>query len=243
MTPGLTALRLAWREGGLRGPVLFALAAWAGLVLWDVNAGGPPCGGTHHATATGLSGRCVATASFELMLMVAAMMTPLVAPIFNHVWRSSLAHRRPDSLAAVALGYGACWMAAGAVLVPAAATWGRSWSAALATLALSVAWSCSPAAQYARNRCHRVRGISPFGLAADRDSFVQGVMTGAPCVLACWPWMLVPMAVPAGHHAAAVAVTLLLFLERLARPRSPAWRSPPALEALRLLGPRSTTVS
>lgn len=238
MTPGLTTLWLAWREGGLRRPVLVAVTAGGFSAFWVGPAAADHCGGHGHASGGMLQAQCASFALFEWMLMVAAMMTPLIVPTLNHVWHSSLAHRRFDSLVAIGLGYGACWAVAGIVLMPAAAALGQGWGAAFAILALAVAWSCSPIAQYARNRCHRVRGINPFGLAADRDSFVQGVVAGGPCVLACWPWMLVPMAAPGGHLALTAAVTLVLFLERLAEPRRPAWRAPAAVETIRLLLPR-----
>jgi len=234
MSPGLTGLRLAWREGGLRGPVLIALGASLLLGAGAVPGGAGRCGGGHHAAA---GPACAPLLLAEWLVMVAAMMTPLLVPTVNHVWRSSLRHRRADALLALGAGYGLCWAAAGLVLLPVATTIGHGWITAAALFASALAWSCSPVAQYARNRCHRVRGIDPFGLAADRDSFVQGAMAGGPCVLACWPWMLVPMSAPAGHAALTAAVTLILFLERLAAPRAPSWRPPPASETLRLLFP------
>jgi len=240
MSPGLSALQLAWRRGGLRGPVLVALGAWLLLAYLEGRGQGARCGGGHHHAAAG-GGPCASLGLIDWLLMVAAMMTPLLVPIINHVWRSSLARRRFDSLLALGLGYGACWAAAGAVLIPAAAALGQGWPTAAAIAAASVAWSCSPIAQYARNRCHRVRGIHPFGWAADRDSLAQGAMAGGPCVLACWPWMLVPMSVPVGHAGVTLAVTLFLFLERLGEPRKPAWRVSPALTTLRLLIPRRTS--
>jgi len=237
VTPGLVALRLAWSRGGLRGPVLIALAALLASAYWETRSQGYGSG-HHHAVAGGL--QCASIGLFEWMLMVVAMMTPLLVPTINHVWHSSLARRRFDALLALGLGYGVCWALAGMLLMPVAALWGQGWTRAFAVLAASIAWSCSPISQYARNRCHRVRGIHPFGLAADRDSFVQGLAAGAPCVLACWPWMLVPMSVPAGHAVLTLAVTLVLFLERLDEPRKPAWRTAPALTVLRLLSPRWT---
>jgi predicted metal-binding membrane protein len=245
MSPGLTALRLAWRDGGVRGAVSVAAGAWLLLYLWRPSAGPGPCPGGHHGAATAAH-HGAATAGFhctsvllsDWMLMVAAMMAPLLVPMVNHVWRSSLPRRRFDSLLALAAGYGLCWAAVGILLMPVSATIGQSWFAAAALGATGLAWSSSPIAQYARNRCHRLRGIDPFGIAADRDSFLQGVMAGGPCVLACWPWMLLPMSAPKFHLALALAVTAVLFLERLAKSKRPAWRAPPVLETLALLAPR-----
>lgn len=170
--------------------------------------------------------------------MVAAMMPPLVVPALNHVLRSSFKDRRADTVLCFALGYASVWAVAGIPLVPLMTGLGRllpGWSACLVLLGVAIAWGSSPLAQFARNRCHRLRGINPFGLAADRDSFLQGLTTGLPCALACWPWMLVPMAAPANGLPLMAAVTIVLFLESLAPPRLPLWRSPPAIETLGLI--------
>lgn len=239
MTPGLQGLRLAWREGGLRWPVGVAVAALALSALWAPHGhGAEACAAHMHAGHAGAAAQCPSSVMRGWMLMVAAMMPPLLVPAINHVLRSSFRDRRVDTVLSFALGYVAVWGAASIPLVPVLAIVGRflpGWSGCLVLLGVAIAWGSSPLAQFARNRCHRLRGINPFGLAADRDAFLQGLTTGVPCVLACWPWMLVPMSAPANGLALMALVTIFLFLESLAPPKPPSWQSPPAIRMLGLV--------
>ncbi|VVB48379.1 Putative metal-binding membrane protein (fragment) [Beijerinckiaceae bacterium RH AL1] len=102
-------------------------------------------------------------------------------------------------------------------------------------IGLALLWSASPVAQASRNRCHRLRPIAPFGPNTLRDAVVQGATSGAACVGACWPWMLVPAAAGGAHLAAMVLVTLLLLLERMAPAAPPHWRWPPAVSMVAAL--------
>jgi predicted metal-binding membrane protein len=172
------------------------------------------------------------------LLMMTAMMPPLLAQPVVHIWVSTFKVRRPRALALFGFGYAAVWLAAGGVLVPAAVAlrvFVPETSASLTFLALAFLWSSSPAAQVARNRCHRVRRISAFGMAADRDCFLQGLMSGASCTATCWLWMLVPMTMGSLHPVAMAAITYLLFLERIAPPKRPVWQLPPSLKILSAL--------
>jgi predicted metal-binding membrane protein len=164
----------------------------------------------------------------EWLIMLIAMMSPLLAQPVTHVWRSSLVARRPRALILFALAYAMVWLTAAGVLVPCAMMLrlGMPDAAPIVAVALAIGWSGSPYAQLSRNRCHRSQGIGAFGRSADRDCLRQGVATGLACVGTCWPWMLVPMMLDAGHAAAMVAVSLVLFLERLAPPAPAAWRLP-----------------
>jgi predicted metal-binding membrane protein len=170
------------------------------------------------------------------LLMVAAMMPPLLGQPVNHVRTSSFPRRRARALACFGLGYALVWLAAGALLIP--LTIGLriaapGWQASVIALTAAVLWSCSPAAQTARNRCHRLRRIGAFGWAADRDCVKQGILTGTACAAACWTWMLIPLTVERLHLPAMLAVSIALFLERLAPPGTAIWRSPPATAVLR----------
>jgi predicted metal-binding membrane protein len=185
------------------------------------------------------------TAVSAWLLMVAAMMPPLLVQPVGHVWVSTFNTRRPRALAVFGLGYAVVWFAAGTMLVPAAVllrVLASETIASLASLALALIWSSSPAAQLARNRCHRVRRIGAFGFAADRDCFLQGVTNGVPCAAACWPWMLMPMVTGALHLVVMSAITYLLFLERLAPPRRPVWQLPPSFSTLAALIRRQKVV-
>jgi hypothetical protein len=169
------------------------------------------------------------------LLMVAAMMPPLLGQPINHVWTLSFRDRRPRALACFGLGYALVWLAAGTSLIPltiALRIAAPGWKASVIALAAAVLWSCSPAAQRARNRCHRLRRIGAFGWAADRDCFKQGILTGMPCAAACWAWMLIPLTIEGFHFPAMLAVSMALFLERIGPPSSARWRSPPAMAVL-----------
>ncbi len=165
------------------------------------------------------------------LLMLTAMMPPLLGQPVNHVWNSSFSHRRARALAWFGLGYTAVWFALGALLVPLTIYLrmaASGWRAAALAIFVAVLWSCSPAAQAARNRCHRLGRIGAFGWPADRDCIKQGLATGIACAAACWPWMIVPLTIDRFHLAVMLAVSVTLFLERLAPPGSPRWRWPPA---------------
>lgn len=165
--------------------------------------------------------------------MVVAMMPPLVSQPVSHVWQASFRARRARAVALLGLGYAATWMTAGLALVPTAVVLVAKLpdaAAAPVAILMAVVWSASPPAQAARNRCHRVRRIGAFGRAADWDCLAQGVSTGGACVVACWPWMIVPMTLDGLHVPAMIAVTVILFAERLSPAGPVRWRIPPAWE-------------
>jgi len=195
------------------------------------------------AIAIGLWSPTVLAAAW--LVMIVAMMPPLLAQPVDHILRSSPRHRRRRSLFLFSLSYAAMWCAAGLLLVPAAIVLRLVlpglWAPLAATL-LALAWSASPLAQAARNRCHRVRRIGAFGAAADRDCLRYGLSTGIACTTVCWPWMLVPIAFDAGHLPAMVLVTVLLFADRTAPPAKACWRVPPAFPVLAVLGRRQKVV-
>jgi predicted metal-binding membrane protein len=171
---------------------------------------------------------------FAWLLMLVAMMPPLLVQPVVHIWHSSLAARRSRALALFAFGYASVWVAAGGLLIPGAVMLriAAPGGGAAVAVAIAIVWSCSPAAQAARNRCHRVYRLAPFGLVADRDCLGHGARTGLACAAACWPWMLVPMTIHSFHVGTMLVAALVLFAERLAPSRPPRWQWPPALEVL-----------
>lgn len=174
------------------------------------------------------------------LVMLMAMMPPLVAMPVAHVWRSSLAGRRPQALALFGLGYAMVWFSVGVLLIPAMIILRLvmpGTGVEMVALVFAVAWNCSPAAQAARNRCHRLHRIGAFGRSADRECLAHGMMSGAACVSACWPWMLATMMFDSGHLIVMAAVTLVLFAERIAPPGRCKWQLPPALSVLWALRP------
>ncbi|MEA2800833.1 MAG: hypothetical protein QOE49_928 [Rhodospirillaceae bacterium] len=167
-----------------------------------------------------------------LVMLLAMMPLSLARPIL-HLWVRSLARRRTRAIAAFLIAYFAVWMAAGPVLLAIAvvvrmAAKGSDVLAIALALVLALLWRLCPIRQICLNRCHGLPRLSPFGLAADRDCLLFGVRTGAWCVGACWPLMVVPLVVDVMHLAAMLAVTLLLLNERLAPTRPVRWRLRPA---------------
>lgn len=159
-------------------------------------------------------------------LMLCAMMPPLLAAPLMHVSVSSLARRRIRAMALLLAGYGAVWMAAAPLLFMIATVLRSAAADAALLLALSVAglWAVSPWQQLALNRCHRLRRIGLFGLAADRDCLAFGLRHGGWCVGACWAWMLVPLTVDRWHLPVMLAAGAAMFAQKLSRPREPRWR-------------------
>jgi predicted metal-binding membrane protein len=160
-------------------------------------------------------------------LMLAAMMLPVVAAPLRHVHERSFVRRRARAILLFVLGYFAVWMAAGLVLQLVALTAVSVVPMPLAlglAFALAAAWQVTPAKQWCLNRCHRRPQLAAFGVAADRDAFNFGLTNGASCAGACWALMLPMLLAGEGQFLAMIAVTLLVFAERLERPAPLAWR-------------------
>ena len=192
------------------------------------------CGTSGLAGAARLAGAALSTfppgqLAAGWALMVAVMMPPLVSGTINHVATSSLPSRRARAILLTLAAYLGIWIAAGVLLLPVAfALLATAGSAAFpATAALALAWSCSPAALRALNRCHRTSRIGLRGTRADRDCIAQGLRAGLPCVATCWPWMLTAATAGPWHAAAMIGASILLLLDRLAPQPAPAWRLPP----------------
>lgn len=171
-------------------------------------------------------------------VMLVAMMPPVLVQPVMHIRHRSPARRRLRALGLFAAGYGAVWMTAGLLLVPAGVVLrivAPATAAPALALLLALAWSGSPAGQAARNRCHRLYRIAPFGRPADRDAFGHGILTGTFCAAACWPWMLLPMVTEGWHLPVMVSVAVILVVERAAPGAPAAWRTPPIVRRLATL--------
>ena len=162
------------------------------------------------------------------LLMLVAMMAPtLIAPLW-HIRTRSFSYRRLRSCGLFVFGYAAVWMAVGALFFTADAELkivrGQSlWPAAGLALCALI-WQASPVKQRCLNRCHRHGSFTAFGVSADVDAVRFGISHGVWCVGSCWALMLFPLVLPQGHLIAMMAVSILMFAERLEKPASPAWR-------------------
>ena len=185
-------------------------------------------------------------------LMLIAMMAPTLVPALYHIRISSFVRRRVRSIAFFAVGYGAVWIAAGGVILAIALGvmwWARqSYLPAGAVAAVALVWQASPLKQRCLNRTHGHRALAAFGAAADWDLFRMGCEHGLWCTGSCWAVMLFSTLLPEGHFLAMVAVSALMFCERLDPPKTPSWQWRGFGTALRYLhlrvrGPQSRLVS
>lgn len=148
--------------------------------------------------------------------MTAAMMLPLLADQVRIVAMRSLWSRRQRAMILFAVGYLAAWMIAGLLLIPILALVAASSWIHASAMASALVWHRTGVRRRALRACHRAPHLAPHGRRADADCIVHGVRVGAPCVMACGPWMLA-----AGHSWWGMgAVTAILLVERY-RPRHP----------------------
>ena len=161
-------------------------------------------------------------------LMLVAMMAPLLIPSIQYVRQRSFKHRRARAVALFVAGYGASWMAAGAVVLAIETTVKllvpMSFLPAAGVALIAVVWQFSPIKQRALNRCHLHTELAAFGATADLAVLRFGLTHGVWCVVSCWALMLFPMLLPSGRLAAMAVVAFLVFSERLDRPMPPSWR-------------------
>lgn len=252
--PRLAAFRVQLREGPTPWLLAVSAAAYLMIALLPVNASvAALCG---RVNSVGLllkpglpgSGFDPGAVAADWILMVVAMMTPLVGAHVAYIGRSVHPSQKGPAITAFVLGYLACWLVSGVVLVPAAlllASLGSGADLWLAT-AGAIVWSLSPLAQAARNRCHQLGRVAAFGVDAQADSCWLGLKTGVFCILVCWPFMLIPLFVQSGHFVTMIGIGLYLFADRVAPGAPPRWRLPPALETLfgvsllRMVQPRAS---
>lgn len=178
--------------------------------------------------------------SLQWTAMLCAMMLPLLVLPIEHIERTTFRRGLPRSVALFVAAYLAAWLLPGMgvmllvlllrQLAPGAALW--------IALGAAVMWSASPLAQRARNRSHRLRPLAVHGWAAWRDCLRFGGSTGAWCVVACWPWMVVCEMLPGARAVAVAALGLLLLAERAMPPARPRWQLPRFVAFLLALRPR-----
>jgi len=173
----------------------------------------------------GVNGAASLAGCWSLMLL--AMTPPLLAQPIRRLWRASLARRRATVIAAFVLAYGLVWMAAGGVLIAAAAVLGAAGPAGLGiAAALVVALGLSPARRACLGRAHRAPRLRIFGLAAELDGFAYGARSGIWCVGACWPLMLAPLLAGGAQLPVMAVAAILMTLQRLVPVSSLRWDPP-----------------
>lgn len=212
------------RRVSMTALVVSALAWLALLTRPELMAGH-----VHDMSSTGVNSlRPLGTLAPGWFLMLAAMMAPLLIAPVCHIRSRSFAARRGRSGALFVAGYFAVWTVAAAVLltigiaVRSLLPGSRLPASAIAVVAL--VWQCSPIKQIGLNRCHSHREIAAFGIAADLSAMRFGIEHGFWCTVSCWALMLLTLLVSEGHLAVMAAATILVFGDRVERPRLPSWR-------------------
>ncbi len=197
LTPTALGALARWQGAG---PVLAVTAAWCALVLLP-----------HEAAHGSLAGWA---------LMTVAMMVPLVAPVLNALAARVYRAQQPRVWAWAALGYGAVWMAAGAVVIPLAGSLhhlaGHDAGAAIGSAAFAAAalWQMTPAKRAALRRCHVLRAL-PVGHDIDSAALLFGLRHGSACLGACGP-LMAAVAIAGGPLWIMAWVSALLLAERAA---------------------------
>ncbi len=198
--------------------------AWTALLL-----GGHQMHGSVQPAVDQTGIHAILQSGWSWFLMLVAMMTPMLADAFRHLWVRSLPRRRWRAIAAFALAYTTIWMLAGAVLTAFADQLktlpNGGWPAAPAiALLAAVIWQATPWKQVSLNHCHLRPRLSAFGLAADRDSFRFGVVKGFWCAGSCWAFMLLPLVFGQAELLVMLVVSLILISEQYQPARRVGWR-------------------
>ncbi|NLS00686.1 DUF2182 domain-containing protein [Rhizobium sp. P38BS-XIX] len=245
----MRAASVAWLPF-LQVPRPFLLATLAGWVLMigssaiptlpDLCVSGSMAQAVLAKTSAAFASGDLVAAIFSWSAMMLAMMAPLVAAPWLHVWRQSLRHYRWHAGSLFLLVYVLIWMALGVLLVPIAVIIRASFAdsdvvpAALG-LGVAVVWQMTPAKQAFLNACHRRPALSAFGSEAVSDIVGFGLSQARSCVGTCWAFMLCSLLVSGPAHWAVMAAVLLFSMfERSRAPRRPQWLAAPGFVAFHI---------
>lgn len=166
----------------------------------------------------------------DWFVMTAAMMLPLTSAACARVKHAVATRLRVWAVLLHLAGYILVWLIAGLMLVPLGfAIEDTATPGLLIGLGMALCWSASPLAQRARNQMHRPLRIRAFGGRALLDSLRSGAVQAGPCILSCWPWMVIPFLAGEAHRPAMVLAALYLWLDRMEPPGGPRWQVPPAI--------------
>lgn len=216
----------AWRRRTRTPVLLVTLGVWVALVVMESGARAHQEGASDMRGMTGMH----ATNGVSMpmvVLMVAAMMTPLIIPAIRHGRARSLRRRRRRSVVLQVATHGVVWLVGGVVLqVVAVRLLGLLGPlvAPLVVLTAAVVWHATPIAQRWGNRHHALPPLAAFGPAADRDLVWFGTRHAAYCLGACWVLMLLP-ALCGGYQLAVMAcASAWVWALALETPVRPGWR-------------------
>jgi predicted metal-binding membrane protein len=212
---------------GRAWPVVASSAvAWVLVIVLDHSVLVPYlCSPSSTPVSTGVAAFAAAISvnapegqALSLFVMLLAMMTPLLWQPLAHVWDRSLAERRVRAVLLFLGSYFGVWMLAMAVLALAAVALRIVAGSAAVAFAIAagaaVLWQMTPAKALFLNRCHALRPLPAFGLAADIGSLRYGVQVAAPCIGTCWAMMLLPLTGDTAHIVVMAMTALWMLSER-----------------------------
>lgn len=224
------AVTLAWRP---EWPVVVIVAmAWVALIAIHASPSGQGShiahSGTSDPVTPGADVGSWALASWALAswaLMSVAMMVPATLPAVRHVGLNSIRRRRHRATAIYVASYVAVWSVFGAVallLVAALRAAGADGLVLVAgVLVIAVLWQMTRGKRRAIVACRRTVGLPPTGWRADFACVRFGLRQSGPCIVSCWPLMLLMAVI--GHTSLLVmaALTIGIVAERRIPVRGP----------------------
>ncbi|KAB8044386.1 DUF2182 domain-containing protein [Janthinobacterium aquaticum] len=212
--------RYLFAVSGVALLVIFAPSLWAGPEPVAIMCGS--------GWIAGSKADWILSAGTGWLLMVVAMMTPLNLQPILHIRISSFSDRQWRSTLIFLAGYLAIWLLGGyaiKVLELMVSRSVREVSVQAGAFALiACVWQASPFKQKCLNACHSHRPLAAFGRAADIDALRFGLEHGMWCLGSCWALMLFADSLVQWHLAGMIAVSLLMYCERMDAPAYPAWK-------------------
>jgi predicted metal-binding membrane protein len=150
-------------------------------------------------------------------LMSAAMMVPTTLPAVRHVCLNSIRRRRQWAMALYVGSFIGLWVGLGFVLlmgIRIAYSLGVTGRQLLAgTLAIGAVWQLTRWKRRALARCRRTLPLPPRGWAADIACARFALLQAGPCMLACWPLMLIVAVIGHGNLTIMASASGLVLAE------------------------------
>ena len=157
------------------------------------------------------------------LVMSMAMMIPVAMPALRHVAMNSMRHRRHRAMTIFGVAYLGIWLAAGLVVMSAAAILtgrGVDWQQlVVGAFAAATAWQLTPWKRRAVGSCQRVVPLPPTGLRADAACAHFGLQHARRCVVSCAPYMGVMAVVGHLNLLLMGAMSIAVAMEKFSRVR------------------------
>ncbi len=177
---------------------MLAASAWTGVVAIHFSSNPNPHAAHHHEHASAsAAGHGIGAPA--LLLMVAAMMLPFVAPAADHVARTSFWSRRQRAAAGYVLGFATIWAAFGIGLVVAQTLLllrGTETQLLAATAAGAALWQGSRLRKRTALRCGSRPALPQRSWRATWRAIEAGGAFGVRCIPLCGPAMTVMVVYP-----------------------------------------------